>query len=118
MSVELIIVIGIAYYLVTIASIFAVLHFMSKKNKTTVRKQMDELERDKNLIISASLIAELNKVEPLIGSSNMKDTLVLWQKRFQKIIYLVFKPADYLRNFHQVETALLRHKKNNKQCFT
>ena len=85
MSVELIIVIGIAYYLVTIASIFAVLHFMSKKNKTTVRKQMDELERDKNLIISASLIAELNKVEPLIGSSNMKDTLVLWQKRFQKI---------------------------------
>ena len=85
MSVELIIVIGIAYYLVTIASIFAVLHFMSKKNKTTVRTQMDELERDKNLIISASLIAELNKVEPLIGSSNMKDTLVLWQKRFQKI---------------------------------
>lgn len=29
----------------------------------------------------------------------------------ERIIYLVFNPADYLRNFCQVETALLLHKK-------
>ena len=85
MSVELIIVIGILYYMVTVALILVVLNFMHRKNKNSIRKQMDELERDKNLVISASLIAELNKVEPLIDNSNMKSTLVLWQKRFKKI---------------------------------
>lgn len=85
MSVEFIIIIGIAYYIVTISSIILVLNFLNKKDKNSIRKQIDELEKNKNLIISASLIAELKKVEPLISNSNMKDTLVLWQKRFQKI---------------------------------
>ena len=85
MSVEFIIIIGIAYYIVTISSIILVLNFLNKKDKNSIRKQMDELEKNKNLIISASLIAELKKVEPLISNSNMKDTLALWQKRFQKI---------------------------------
>ncbi len=85
MSVEFIIIIGIAYYIVTISSIILVLNFLNKKDKNSIRKQMDELEKNKNLIISAALIAELKKVEPLISNSNMKDTLTLWQKRFQKI---------------------------------
>ena len=85
MSIEFIIILGIAYYIVTVALIIVTLNLLNKRDKTTIRKQMDELERDKNLIISASLIAELNKVEPLISNSNMKDTLALWQKRFTKI---------------------------------
>ena len=60
MSIEFIIILGIAYYIVTVALIIVTLNLLNKRDKTTIRKQMDELERDKNLIISASLIAELN----------------------------------------------------------
>ena len=85
MSTEFIIILGIAYYVVTVALIIVALTMLNKKDKNTLRKQINELERDKNLIISAALIAELNKVEPLISNSNMKDTLTLWQDRFKKI---------------------------------
>ena len=85
MSTELIIIIGIAYYVVTVILIIGALILLTKKDKNTLRKQIDDLERDKNLIISASLIAELKKVEPLIANTNMQNTLDNWQKRFQKI---------------------------------
>ena len=73
MSTELIIIIGIAYYVVTVILIIGALILLTKKDKNTLRKQIDDLERDKNLIISASLIAELKKVEPLIANTNMQQ---------------------------------------------
>lgn len=85
MSVELLIIIGIAYYIITIASIIGILYFLRNKDSKILRSQMDELERDKNLIISAGLIAELNKVEPLVQDSDMKGSLQIWQKKFDTI---------------------------------
>lgn len=82
MSTELIIILGVFYYILTVASIVTVLYLMENRGKKKYRSQINELERDKNLIISAGLIAELNKVEPLV-SSDMKSTLEGWQKRFQ-----------------------------------
>lgn len=83
MSTELIIILGVFYYILTIASIVTILYLMENRGKKKYRSQINELERDKNLIISAGLIAELNKVEPLVCNSDMKHTLEIWKKRFQ-----------------------------------
>jgi len=85
MSVELIIVIGVLYYFFTIGSIGGIWYFLENREKRQLRKQIDELERDKNLIISAGLIAELNKVEPLVINSDMKGALHIWQEKFEII---------------------------------
>ena len=81
MSIELLIAIGILYYIVTIMSIVGVLSWMQNRDRKQIRNHIDDLERDKNLIVSANLIAEFNKVEPLIKDSDMKDVFSIWQKK-------------------------------------
>lgn len=98
MSTELIIILGVFYYILTVATIIIVLHFMENRGKKKYRNMINELERDKNLIISAGLIAELNKVEPLVLNSDMKGALAGWQTRFQTI-----KNEDV----HRITDALL-----------
>ncbi len=85
MSVELIIILGVFYYILTVVSIVVVLHFIENREKKRLRGQIEELERDKNLVISANLIAELNKVEPLIVNSDMKSIFSSWKNRFETI---------------------------------
>ena len=85
MSREILIAIGVAYYFITIIILNVVLKTMDTKEKNRYRKKLDTLERDKNLIMSASLIAELNKVEPLIKNENMKEVLNGFQDRFNKL---------------------------------
>ena len=67
MSSTTFILIGITYYIVSIIIIIVV------------------LEREKNLIISAGILTELNKVENLINNDTMKEMYDDWQKRFKKI---------------------------------
>ncbi len=85
MSKDLFIILGIACYFLTIITITGVLVFLANREKKKYRHQLDELERDKNLIVSASLMAEFKKVEPLVEGSDMKESFKLWQKRFDTI---------------------------------
>ncbi len=85
MSVELIIILGILYYIITIVLLIVILNLLNNRDKKNYRRQLDELEKNKNLIISATLIAELKKVEPLIDNSNMKDTLKKWRERYETL---------------------------------
>ena len=85
MSKDLFIILGIACYFLTIITITIVLFVLSNREKKKYRKQLDELERDKNLIVSANLMAEFKKVEPLILGSDLEGNLAKWQKRFDTI---------------------------------
>ncbi len=85
MNIELLVILGIAYYLVTIGSIIGILTLMNRRGQKKYRHEIDDLEREKNLIVSASLIAELNKVEPLVQNSDLQDTFHVWQEKFRTI---------------------------------
>lgn len=85
MSQATFILFGIAYYIFTIVSIVIVLNTINKKDKKKYHEEISELEREKNLIISASIMSELNKVEPLVNNDEMKDVYSDWQKRFQEL---------------------------------
>lgn len=85
MSSSTFVLIGIAYYIFTIAIIILILSFIDKKDKKKYQNEISELEREKNLIISASIMSELNKVEPLVNNEEMGEVYTEWQKRFQEI---------------------------------
>lgn len=85
MSESTFILLGIAYYIFTIAIIVFVLNLIEKKDKKKYQNEISELEREKNLIISASIMSELNKVEPLVNNDEMQEVYNNWQKRFQEI---------------------------------
>lgn len=85
MSSSTFILIGIAYYIFTIGVIIFVLNFIDKKDQKKYQNEISKLEREKNLIISASIMSELNKVEPLVNNDEMKEVYEGWQKRFHEI---------------------------------
>ena len=77
--------IAIGYYVLAVSLVISVLNLINKKEKKIYKNEINSLERDKNLIISASILTELNKVESLLNNDNMEQTYENWQKRFKKI---------------------------------
>ena len=78
-------IIAVCYYILAVAIVIVVLNLINKKEKDNYKKEINNLERDKNLIISASILTELNKVESLLNNDKMEETFNDWQKRFKKI---------------------------------
>ena len=78
-------ILAVSYYILAVAIVIVVLNLINKKEKNSYKKEINTLERDKNLIISASILTELNKVESLLNNEKMEETFGQWQKRFKKI---------------------------------
>ena len=76
---------GITYYIVSIIVIVVVLNMVNRKEKKKYQDEIVTLERDKNLIISSSILSELNKVEALVNNEKMQETYDEWQVRFKEI---------------------------------
>jgi len=85
MSSTTFILMGTSYYIFAIILIITVLTLISRHEKKKYRDEIIKLERDKNLIISASILSELNKVESLVNNEIMQDTYSDWQRRFRSI---------------------------------
>ncbi len=85
MTRETFLLIAVAYYLVTMVIVVIVLILMNKKFQNKMTKEINALERDKNLIISSSILSELNKVEALVNNNELKKKYNNWQKRFETI---------------------------------
>ena len=85
MSKTALILVVISYYIVTMAIIITILEWMNRKEKKKYEEAIKNLEREKNLIISANILSELNKVEPLMNNSETKEMYKEWQRRFKEI---------------------------------
>ena len=85
MTREMFMLFAIGYYFLTMIIIVIVLLVISNKTKKKYLAQINELERQKNLVISAGILSELNKVESLIKNDDLRKKYELWQKRFNEI---------------------------------
>ncbi len=85
MTRETFLLIAVGYYFFTIGTIVIVLVLMNKKFKKDLNEEISNLERDKNLIISSSILSELNKVEALVNNEELKKRYDEWVKRFNTI---------------------------------
>lgn len=74
-----------AYFILAIIVIVVVLTLINKKEKNKLKQEIAELEKEKNLIISASMLSELNKVEALVNNDEMKIKYADWKERFERI---------------------------------
>ena len=77
--------IGILYYVFTVVLIIVVLNLINKKVRKKYQEEIANLERDKNLIVGASILSELNKVGALINNDVMQKKYDNWQKRLKEI---------------------------------
>ena len=73
------------YYIVSIVIVGIVLYIINRKQKGKYKKEIEKLETEKNLIISASMLSELNKVEALVNNEELKKKYKEWQERFKQI---------------------------------
>lgn len=77
--------IAIAYYILTVISVIVILNVLNNKEKKKLKKEIEKLETEKNMVISASMLSELNKVEALVNNDEMKEKLNDWKSRFNDI---------------------------------
>lgn len=76
---------AITYVIVGIGAIVLALYLINRHQKKKYHEILTNLERDKNLIVSAAILTELNKVENLINSEELREIHNDFQKRFLEI---------------------------------
>ena len=76
---------GVSYYLASVIIIVIVLNKINKKDKNKYLKIINELEKNKNLIISSGILTELNNANNLVNNKEMQEMYDDWKKRFNYI---------------------------------
>lgn len=115
MSKTAFILIGITYYVFAIIIVIVVLNILSHREKKNYDTEINSLEREKNLIISAAILSELNKVEALINNDTLKELYDDWMERFKNIkdveVPRITDELIEIEELHQrKETKLLKEK--------
>ena len=88
---------------IAIAIIIFVIFMIRKKTKDKVRGEMETIETNKNLIISPSILTELNKVESLVNNKNLEKKYQTWKKKFDEIKNKdIPKVTDMLLNIENI----------------
>ncbi len=75
----------ITYVLLALAILTVIFIIATKHNKKRYGEILDTLEREKNLIINANILSELNKVESMINSKDIENKFREWKRRFDEI---------------------------------
>lgn len=76
---------GIAYLVLAIILVIIMYIIVRKHMKNKYSNALKLLERDKNLIISASILSELNKVESLVNNKELEKKYEGWKNKFKNI---------------------------------
>ena len=76
---------GVSYYLASVIIIVIVLNKINKKDKNKYLKIINDLEKNKNLIISSGILTELNNANNLVNNKEMQEMYDDWKKRFNYI---------------------------------
>lgn len=85
MSKVTILFIVITFIVVAVILIISVIVLIRHKLKLKLEKSISDLETEKNMIISASLMTELNKAEGLINNEALKAKFNKWKEEFEVI---------------------------------
>ena len=77
--------INVIYFIVAVIVIAVLIFLTIKRKKKHYDDTIIDLERNKNLIISGSILSELNKVESLINNKELEEKYNQWKKDFKEI---------------------------------
>lgn len=73
------------FFVVAVILVTVVLVLIHKHKYNTLRKEVLELDKAKNMIASTPVLSELSKVESIVKNDKMEEKYKNWQKRFEVI---------------------------------
>ena len=77
-------IIGIIFFVFIILLVVLNIVIKNKKKKSIINT-LDKLNTEKNLIISSTLITELDKAEKLANNKKLASEVETWKKKFDEI---------------------------------
>lgn len=105
------IILCITYIVIAIILVVVVLVLINKHNKKKLEQILRNLELDKNLIISANILTELNKVGSLINNKNLEIKYENWKERYKQIKDVDIPSLDKRLNDLEELISLKNYKK-------
>ena len=75
----------ITLYFVTVLLVVTILNLIQGRKKKRIKKELEKLEYEKNIIDSIPIISELDKVEPLSKNEKMELAYNEWKDRLENI---------------------------------
>ena len=85
MSATLASLLTVLYLIIAIIVVIVLVVLTIRNINKQYEDTLTQLERDKNLIISGSILAELNKVEALINNKELEDKYNYWKSIFKEL---------------------------------
>ena len=73
------------FFIIAVILVTVVLVLIQKYKYNTFRKEVEELDKAKNMIASTPVLSELSKVESIVKNDKMEEKYKNWQKRFDVI---------------------------------
>lgn len=68
-----------------VIGITVALFFIQKRRVRILKEEIQQLDREKNLIVSAPVMSELSKVEAILKNERLEEKYHEWQRRFFRI---------------------------------
>ena len=75
----------VTVYIVVISALVGIFLLKNARRKKKLKDKISELEKEKNLVISAPILSELGKVESLVKDDKLKVKYTEWQDKFENI---------------------------------
>ena len=75
----------VTVYIVVISIFVGIFLLKNARRKKKLKDKISELEKEKNLVISAPILSELGKVESLVKDDKLKVKYTEWQDKFENI---------------------------------
>lgn len=73
------------FFIIAVILVTVVLMLLNKHRYKVLREEVEQLDKEKNLIISTPVYSELAKVESIVKNDKMEEKYKNWQKRFEVI---------------------------------
>lgn len=73
------------FFIIAVILVTVVLVLIQKHKYNVFRKEVEELDKAKNMIASTPVLSELSKVESIVKNDRMEEKYKNWQKRFDII---------------------------------
>ena len=71
------------FFIIAVILVTVVLVLIQKHKYHILRQEVEQLDKEKNLIASTPVLSELAKVEAIVKNDKMEEKYKNWQKRFQ-----------------------------------
>ena len=79
------ILLPVIIFVVLFIAMIVILVIINSKRKNNLKKKIEELDDEKNKIISVPVLSELSKVKELVKTDDLKEKLADWDKTFSEI---------------------------------